>query len=166
MTRTKVSAPTRFLIDNYYVFGKVLHYGEGRAFHDTAALADLPNVDKVDAYDPNSPDPDKQVMPSGCTYDHVVSNYVLNTLTPAEREEAFVNGFLKGSYSIWTVRLDKVAGDPMFDGVLTRRGTFQAQLRADEWIVWFYDTLHARMAGRYRVKILNKTRNYLMVEVY
>lgn len=168
IARTKVSAPTQWIVDHEYVYGKVLHYGEGKAFHDTAALAALPQVDKVDAYEPNSPDPTKHILPSGCTYDFVVSQYVLNTLTPAEREEAFVNGFLKGAYSIWTVRLDKVDGDPIFDGVLTKRGTFQTQVTAENWIVWFYDVLRERLVGNgiYRVKILRKTRNYLMVEVY
>lgn len=166
IARTKVSAPTQWITEHAYVYGNVLHYGEGKAFHDTAALSALPQVDNVDAYDPNSPDPLKHVIPGGCTYDYVVSNYVLNTLTPAEREDAFINGFLSGCYSIWTVRLDKVEGDPIFDGVLTKRGTFQTQLKAEDWIVWFYDALRERLVGNYRVKILRKTRNYLMVEVY
>lgn len=166
IARTKVSAPTQWIVDHAYVWGNVLHYGEGKAFHDTAALSALPQVDNVDAYDPNSPDPLKHVLPSGCAYHFGVSNYVLNTLTPAEREDAFIEGFLKCAYSIWTVRLDKVDGDPVFDGVLTKRGTFQAQLKAEDWIIWFYDVMLERLADNYRVKILRKTRSYLMVEVY
>lgn len=166
IARTKVSAPTQWIVDHAYVWGDVLHFGEGKAFLDTEAIASLPNVDSVYAYDPNSYDPRKRTLPLGCPFHYAVCNYVLNTLTPAEREDAFIDGFLKSAYSIWTVRLDKVDGDPVFDGVQTKRGTFQTQLKAEDWIVWFYDVIRTRMFADYRVKILRKTRSYLMVEVY
>jgi hypothetical protein len=166
IARTTVSAPTEWLTHYNYLYGKVCHFGEGKAFLDTEALADIPEVDEVFAYEPYSIDEGKQVFPSGCPFDFVVANYVLNTLTPAEREEAFVKAFLAGCYSIFTVRIDRVQGDPIFDGVVTQRGTFQTQLKAEEWVVWFYDTLRTRLAGNYHVKILHKTRSYLMVEVY
>ena len=153
IARTKVSAPTQWLIDNHYVYGDVLHFGEGKAFLDTEAIASLPNVDSVYAYDPNSYDPRKRTLPLGCPFHYAVCNYVLNTLTPQDREDAFYKAFLSATYAIYTVRLDKVAGEPMFDGVVTKRGTFQAQLKAEEWITWFYDAIRTRMFADYRVKI-------------
>ena len=166
IARTKVSAPTQWIIDHNYLHGYVCNFGEGKAFKDTEAIAALPEVDKVYAYEPNGYNPTKQKLPGGCPFTFVMANYVLNTLTPAEREDAFVEAFLSGMYSIFTVRIDKVEGEPMFDGVVTQRGTFQTQLKAEEWIIWFYDTMQSRLAQKYRVNILHKTRSYLMVEVY
>ena len=166
IARTKVSSPVQWLIDHNYLYGQVCNFGEGKAFLDTEAMGNLPEVDECHAYEPNSPIVSKHLLPMGCQFDYVVANYVLNTLTPAEREDAFVDAFLAGLYAIFTVRLDKVEGEPMFDGVVTKRGTFQTQLKAEEWIVWFYEALRTRLSGKYRVKILRKTRSYLMVEVY
>lgn len=168
IARTKVSAPTQFIVDNEMVIGKVLHFGEGKAFADTAALDSLPGVDYVQPYDPNSPDEwkrDRSIL-AGCQYDYAVCNYVLNTLTYGYREDAFMDAFMACLYANITVRIDKVNGTRHDDGVITARGTFQAQLSAEQWICWFYDTLRNRTNGRYRVKILNKTRSYLMVEVW
>jgi hypothetical protein len=141
IARKTVSAPTRFLVENEYVYGKVLHFGEGKAFADTTAMDRLPNVDYVQPYDPNSPDEWKRELPLGCTFDYVVCNYVLNTLLPEERADAFTKSFLKGIYAVYTVRIDKVSGEPYEDGVITSKGTFQTQLSAEEWIVWFHETI-------------------------
>lgn len=165
IARKTVSAPTRWLCEHHYVYGDVLHFGEGKAYQDTAALEALPGVGGVYAYDPNSVDEYKRILPMGCQFDFTVCNYVLNTLMPMEREQAFIDAFLKSVCAIFTVRIDKVEGQPWADGVITSRGTFQTQLSAEEWIIWFYDTMRPRLVGNYRVKILNKTRNYLMVEV-
>lgn len=165
IARKTVSAPTRWLCENHYVYGDVLHFGEGKAYQDTAALEALPNINEVYAYDPNSVDEWKRTLPIGCRFGFTVCNYVLNTLMPMEREQAFIDAFLKSVYAIFTVRISKVEGQPWADGVITSRGTFQTQLSAEEWIIWFYDTMQTRLVGNYRVKILNKTRNYLMVEV-
>jgi hypothetical protein len=168
IARTKVSAPTQFIVDNALVFGDVLHFGEGKAFADTSALDALPNVNYVQPYDPNSPDEWKRndSVLRGCNYDFSVCNYVLNTLTEIDRRKAFLDAFMSSLYTIFTVRIDKVAGEPLSDGVITKRGTFQTQLTAEEWICWVYDTIRECTTGRYRVKILNKTRNYLMIEVW
>jgi len=163
ITRKTVSAPTRWIVGNVFLHGEILHYGEGKAYQDTAALATYHTT--VDCYDPNSDDPAKRVRKPGCRYDLTVCNYVLNTLLPAEREEAFIDAFLSATYSIFTVRTDKVKGEPYEDGVLTQRGTFQTQLTSEEWIIWFYTALQ-RLAGNYRVSVLHKTSSYMIVQVY
>lgn len=168
IARTEVSAPTRFIVDNCYLFGKVLHFGEGKAYADTTALDLVPGVDYVQPYDPNSPEEwkrDRSVL-RGCQYDIVVSNYVLNTLTAAERQDAFMESFYAGCRAYITVRIDKVKGEPFQDGVITSRGTFQTQLSAAEWVCWFYDILNTLTVGRHNVRVLNNTRSYLMVEVW
>lgn len=167
IARTSVSAPVQWLVDNNYLYGLVCNFGEGKAFKDTEAINDLPSVDRCVAYEPNSPVIAKRNLPIGTPFNFVVANYVLNTLPPEERAQAFMDAYIVGQYAIFTVRLDKVEGKPFEDGVITRRGTFQTQLKAEEWIVWFYDTIREHLlCGLARVKILRKTRSYLMVEVY
>jgi hypothetical protein len=62
----------------------------------------------------------------------VVANYVLNTLTPDARAEAFLQAYIAGQYAIFTVRLDRVDGEPFEDGVITKRGTFQKSFSRSE----------------------------------
>ena len=166
IARTKVSSPVQWLVDHNYLYGVVCNFGEGKAFQDTEAIHNLPYVDKCVAYEPNSPVIAKRNLPMGTPFNYVVANYVLNTLPPEERTQAFMDAYIAGQYAIFTVRLDKVEGRPFDDGVITLRGTFQAQLKAEEWIVWFYDTIRDNLTTYPRVKILRKTRSYLMVEVY
>jgi hypothetical protein len=166
ITRTKVSAPTRWLVNNNYLYGLVCHFGEGKAFMDTEAMNNMQEVDGVYAYEPASADPNKQELPLGCPFEFVVANYVLNVLEPEERAEAFIQAYLKGVSAIFTVRLDSVNGTPYKDGVITQRNTFQAQLNTDEWIEFFYKTLYKNKLVSSRVRILQKTNTYLMVEVY
>lgn len=163
ITRKTVSAPTRWILDNYFVHGRVLHYGEGKAYKDTQALRNV--AESVDAYDPNSEDEDKRTREPGCHYDLVVCNYVLNTLLPQEREDVFIDAFLAGLDSVFTVRLDKVMGQPHEDGVITQRGTFQTQLTSEEWIIWLYTAMQS-LVGKYRVQVLRKTSSYMIVRVY
>ena len=165
MTRTKVSAPTQWLLDNYALYGDVIHYGEGKAFQDTEAIGNLEGVDSVFGYDPNSIIPDHRTRPVGCLWDYSVSNYVLNTLTLDDREEALIDQFVSSLSSVITVRIDKVKGTPFQDGVSTSKGTFQAQLTAAEWIAWMVTTLNYRGFTFRRIMILNQTRSYLMLEV-
>lgn len=169
IARTQVSAPTQYIIDNLFLRGKVLHFGEGKAYADTTALALVPGVDYVQPYDPFSPDEWKRddAVLRGCQYDYVVCNYVLNTLKPVQRANALMEMFYSGLRAYITVRIDKVNGVPESDGVVTKRGTFQTQLSSEEWICWFYHTLnlHPRPAN-YHLRFVHKTRSYLMVEVW
>ena len=167
IARTKVSAPTQWLIDNYGFYGKILHFGEGKAYQDTQALRDLPGVDSVEAYDPNSAHLHKRVLPPvGAGFDYVVCNYVLNVLPEEDRSAALVAAFGRGLYNIFTVRLDKVEGKPYDDGVITSKGTFQSQLDEYEWFDWIARTLLDRFGYLPHMKVLRKTRDYLMLEVY
>lgn len=164
IARKTVSAPTKYLVDNNLLHGTVLHYGEGKALLDTVAMSQMPEVMSVTAYDPNSADEWKRVMPQG-VFNGVVMNYVLNVLRPDARKAALLNAIGRGFTTFITVRLDKVDGTPYRDGVVTSRGTFQTQLTAEQWIVW----LHNVMTGLkmlYKINIIHKTRNYLMIEVY
>ncbi len=167
MTRTDVSAPTRFLIHNNFLFGSVLHYGEGKAYMDTDAIDMLPDVTSVYAYDPHSEHENRHTLPNSPEmFDITVCNYVLNTLAGQDREDAFIGALIHSFSSFITVRLDKVNGEPYDDGVMTSKGTFQAQLTSEQWIIWFYETLHKRTVAWRRLRVVNKTRNYLMVEVW
>lgn len=104
----------------------LLHFGEGKAFFDTR-LFEL-NADFVDAYDPYSPDPKKREYPEGTFYDKIVAIYVFNTLPPLSRRNA-VNDAMEllspGGVLIAAVRADKVLGAAHYDGVVTKRDTFQ-----------------------------------------
>lgn len=171
ITRKGVSAPTKWIIENYPLYGTVLHYGEGKAYHDTAALSDAAGVDWVFAYDPNSNDPEKRTLPLGyitdgntrvMQYDHIVCNYVLNVLIGMNRVNAYHDIIHRALYSVITVRTDKVAGEPFADGVITKRGTFQTQLTGGAWVKWFKDN-HPYSADR--VKVLHQTKHYIMIEV-
>jgi hypothetical protein len=152
ITRTKVSAPTKFLVDNGCVWGDILHYGEGKAFADRDALATL---GEVYSYEPNSKD--RNFLPIR-SWDFGVANYVLNTLPPESRRDALYDMYYRCSYSYITVRTDKVNGTPFEDGVLTSKGTFQTQLNADQWLEWAHQYLRAR--------IFHKTSWYVILEVW
>lgn len=103
----------------------VLHYGEGRAYQDTDALQDRAFL--VDVYEPDPAEGEdwKADHPVGAQYQFVVSVYVLNVLTPDTRESVIhdMRGYGLKAYA--AVRTDKIKGVPMYDGVLTRAGTFQ-----------------------------------------
>jgi hypothetical protein len=132
IARTSVSAPVQWLVDNNYLYGLVCNFGEGKAFKDTEAMSDLPEVGGCFPYEPNSPVIAKRNMPMGCPFNFVVANYVLNTLTPDARAEAFLQAYIAGQYAIFTVRLDRVDGEPFEDGVITKRGTFQKSFSRSE----------------------------------
>lgn len=126
ISRKKVSAPmvkiAEYLEPLYY--DHILHFGEGKAFQDTRELERFGNVT---GYDPYSPIKSHRSL-GGCTqYDLGVAIYVFNTLPPVQRNLAFDD--LKFLCSEWiiAVRADRVYGEPMFDGVKTKRGTFQKQ---------------------------------------
>ena len=165
MSRTSISSPTQFLAENNYLYGSVLHFGEGKAYLDTLAMINLPSVTKVVAYDPNSATPAHRSIPgAGVNYDFGVANYVLNTLTMDKRREALLDLYRRVCYALITVRIDKVKGEAFSDGVITSRGTFQCQFAPEEWVAWIVNALVLEGYSP-RITILNKTRNYLMVEV-
>lgn len=147
MSRQSVSAPMRWIVNNLYFspFEDVLHFGEGKAFEDTKVLSNPPygSGPLVWAYDPYSPDVYKRdrllIDPEFRTYAHGVSIYVFNTLLPKEREEAFRDMLACCENLIIAVRTDRVEGTPhpLTPGVTTKRGTFQTQLDAGQWMEWF-----------------------------
>jgi hypothetical protein len=137
--RTRISAPTRFLLESDLIFGNVLHHGAGRAQHDSVAMLRTPGVIDVQEYDPYGPywtQRDSRLLAND--YDVVVSNYVLNTLPPAERQRV-VNelGAVSTQHLFIAVRSDKVSGTPYEDGVITSRGTFQRTYTPQEAQVEF-----------------------------
>jgi hypothetical protein len=141
MTRSSVSRPTRWLLDNCIIQdAHLFHFGEGKAFADTNALAEVSHY--CVAYDPNSPDPGKRdmnVMMYG-QFDIVVCNFVLNVLEPTERRvtlEQILKSVKNSGVAYISVRTDKVNGTPHADGVITSRGTFQTQLSVEEWTEFF-----------------------------
>lgn len=134
--RKTVSAPMREIAERLQA-ESIIHFGEGRAYQDTAALAEIaPTV----VYDPNSPQKSKREWPE--TWNDVgVAIYVFNTLPPLQRSYA-LQDFLS-SCDRWyiAVRADKVDGTPLFDGVMTKRGTFQKRYTEAEAVREFGGTV-------------------------
>jgi hypothetical protein len=171
MPRKNVSAPMRWIVNNLYFspFEDVLHFGEGKAFEDTRLLSNPPygSGPLVFAYDPNSPDVYKRdrqrINPEFITYAHGVSIYVFNTLLPSERKAAFEDLMGCCENLIIAVRTDKVKGSPAlgYDGVTTKRGTFQTQLDAGAWMEWF-----KRMSPEgTSVTLLQSNGSYVIISV-
>ena len=71
ITRTKPSAPTKWLKKNGYLRGKILDYGCGKGFDCTWL--------ECDGYDPYY----KPETPTG-KYDTILCNYVLNVISSCE----------------------------------------------------------------------------------
>lgn len=140
MTRKSVSAPMKYLAQRRgapYGPMEVLHFGEGKAYEDTKYLAR--NGANVTPYDPNSEHEltrDPGILDQH--YDLGIAIYVFNTLKPGERYFAFKQLIDCCDTAIIAVRTDKVKGTPIFfDGVETKRGTFQTQLNANQWLRYF-----------------------------
>lgn len=171
ITRKSPSAPMRWIVNNLYFspFEDVLHFGEGRAFEDTRALQNPPygSGPLVVAYDPNSPVYFKRdaalIDPEVRTYAHGVSIYVFNTLLPAARKAAFEDMMGCCENLIIAVRTDKVNGTPVpgYDGVTTKRGTFQTQLNAGEWAAWFKRVSPEGTS----VKVLQRNGSYVILDI-
>lgn len=164
ITRKTTSAPMRWIIKNveFSPFENVLHFGEGRAFEDSHALAHGGPL--VKAFDPNSPHVWKRdVAILDQEYDVGVSVYVFNALEPMARRQAFLDMLGCCENLIVAVRTDKVEGKkPLgMDGVVTKRNTFQTQLSADAWREWF---LRMSPEGT-SVEVLHKTSAYVILSV-
>lgn len=104
----------------------LLHYGEGKAFLDTN-LFKL-HADWVEAYDPYSPRPSSRVLPKNVHFEKIIAIYVFNTLPPKERKAAVeeaISLLESGGQLIAAVRADTILGAAHFDGVRTKRDTFQ-----------------------------------------
>lgn len=167
IARKTTSAPMRWIVDNVYIpeFGDVLHFGEGRAFDDTAALEE--HGSRVFAYDPHSPKVWRRdsslIDPAKGIYSLGVSIYVFNTLEPVTRKQAFLSMLGCCQRCVVAVRTDRVEGDQSLgmDGVITKRNTFQTQLSADAWREWF---LRMSPEGT-SVEVLHKTSAYVIISV-
>jgi hypothetical protein len=125
IARKGVSAPMREIVASLPALkGKsILHYGEGRAFEDTALLS---SIGTCIPYEPNSPDEfvsDRFILND--YYSVGISVYVFNTLPPVVRRAAWKQFMDCVGIAIWAVRADKVYGTPSEDGVVTKAGTFQ-----------------------------------------
>lgn len=130
MSRTRVSAPLRWLLANDLIKGRTCNYGEGRAFIDTEEM--FWATGNCYAYDPNSSNPYARVIPADILFDTVYCGYVLNTLdarTAAQVIEAVRERLTPNGIAYFAVRTDHVVGEPYLDGVLTKRGTFQMSYR-------------------------------------
>ena len=164
IVRSTTSAPMRWIIKNveFSPFENVLHFGEGKAFEDSHALAHGGPL--VKAFDPNSPHVwkrDRAILDQ--RYDVGVSVYVFNTLLPADRAKAFKDMLACCQRCVIAVRTDKVNGSPVlgYDGVTTKRGTYQTQLNADAWREWFL-----RMSPEWAsVGALHKTSAYVILDI-
>lgn len=149
ITRTKISAPTKWLIDNNKIYGHVLHWGEGKAYVDTQAMLDHVRSQglyySVEAYDPYSNDPRVCVFPRYFIPDTIVCNYVLNVLEPKDRMRMIDDmrfTIPKTGIIYVAVRSDKIAGTPHKDGVITKRGTFQKSFKQADLEARGFEVIH------------------------
>lgn len=157
----KVSAPTQWPLANNCIHGDTLHHGAGRAWADTATMiGELGRGANVSEYDPNFPqicDP----MPLACKWQTVVSNYVLNVLPPAERQEvikdiACATGEV-AYVSVRSFRDHSIHGTPEQDGVRTSIGTFQKGYDAK-------DLLCELSAAFGHVKVIHESSGFVTAE--
>ena len=165
IARTKVSVPTQYLIDHNYLYGHVLHFGEGKAYQDTEAMLQVPGVSSVTPYDPNSEHVERRTYDRTQYFNVVVCNYVLNTLPAVDRVEALLEVYRAGTVAYIAVRTDKVKVVGHADGVITSKNTFQTQLTAAGWMEWITRTFSKEFPYVPRITIMQETRNYLMLEV-
>lgn len=132
--RKEVSAPTRWMLKNLpnFMKGKILHYGEGRAYVDTWAMNNV-SMYPVAVYEPYpaQDEPWKADKPIGY-FDLCISVYVLNVLLPYDRDRAIWDMCNRADFAIAAVRTDKIEGHPMFDGVVTKADTFQKSYTREE----------------------------------
>ena len=114
ISRKRLSAPAKFLVDNEHLKGSILDYGCGRG-DDAQRL-------EIDSYDPHY----QPVLPSK-KYDTILCTYVLNVL-PANQWRQVIDDMLEyltpdGSIYI-TVRADARS----LKGI-TSRGTYQTLVK-------------------------------------
>ncbi len=166
IARKTTSAPMRWVKDNLeYSFDdwSVLHFGEGKAFADSAAMSLMGFA--VTAYDPHSVDFSARnpelIDPSLHVYDIGFSFYVFNTLNQYWREQAFNEMQRCCKRLIIAVRTDRVPGEKCQDGVITKRLTFQTQLNKDQWLEYF--TLISPV--RSSVSLLHNGGHFAIIEV-
>jgi len=134
IARHKISTPTRWITNILNPRNlNILHYGEGKALCDTTVLETGGN--QVTPYDPNTDKNDPTVLEQ--SYDLAVSNYVFNTLPPAERTRAYHRMMLACQTALISVRTDHINGTPAYDGVITKRQTFQTSKTGPQWVEWF-----------------------------
>lgn len=122
--RKKVSRPMDWIVNNLDLAGDILHFGEGKAYPDTSILSELGNVSVYEPY-PHEAYPSKADLPSDEYFDFIISVYVLNVMTPHERDNAIDWMKAHGDVVIAAVRTDKINGVPSYDGVETSTGSFQ-----------------------------------------
>ncbi len=144
MSRTGLSAPTKYLLDKGLIRGKVFQQGRGKADHDAEAMSKTASA--YSEYDPNYAPGRKALRKK---YDTVISNFVLNTLPPTVRDSAWLDiqsTVGRGGTAYISVRStgDKgIRGEQSEDGVITSKGTFQKaysmQDIVDEASVYFND---------------------------
>ena len=126
---TRPSAPVQWLIDAGLFWGRVIDWGCGRSW-DFWYIEDCPEVDSCDRYDPYfAPE-----NPVG-RYDVIYCGYVANTLPPTYRAGLYMDILQymdKHTRAYIVVRADDIDGEPMQDGYMTQRGTFQRSYTPDQ----------------------------------
>jgi len=118
-----VALPTRILLDKGLIVGNVLHHGSGQDIGSSKAMSDV--AGSVTDFDPNFT-PDFKALNK--KYDTVISNYVINTLPPDDRNKALID-IAKTTKGVAYIAVrgmgNVIAGEPKFDGVITSKVTFQ-----------------------------------------
>jgi hypothetical protein len=152
--RTRVSAPLQWLLDQDLIKGKCCNWGEGRAFLDTEAMQD--RTGWCIGYDPMSTVDTNRWMPKG-TFDTIYCGYVMNVVLVEEArhiEQQILDHLNPGGTAYIAVRIDEVHGTPYRDGVITKRGTFQASYK--DFVHGDY-TIHK--TGHYAIYTLTKEQS-------
>ena len=120
ITRTKLSQPTRYLLDNNLLEGRILDFGCGKGF-DTDFLAE--EGFDITGYDPYF----RPEKPTG-QFNTIICNYVLNVLGENEGNkviEEIKSLLVHCGFAYITVRRDiKREG-------YTKRGTFQRNVKVN-----------------------------------
>lgn len=119
ISRTAISMPLRILQPDLKKKESILDYGAGRG-KDYIHL--LKKGYKVSAYDPYIKGIDSRPKKA----DVVVSNYVLNTVRPNQRND-IIKDISKMSRNRAYITVRRTGGDgrPVEDGILTKKKTFQ-----------------------------------------
>ncbi|OEE37331.1 hypothetical protein A1QO_04285 [Vibrio genomosp. F10 str. ZF-129] len=120
--RKTAAAPLKILLENNCIKGSTLNFGKGKYDCDSNAIREVTHCQDYDYT--HCP-----INILGRTWDTVYAGYVMNTLRPRSRQVVWsqVAAATKGTAYI-AVRSDKdrgIRGEPMDDGVVTIRNTFQ-----------------------------------------
>jgi hypothetical protein len=131
IARAKESAPLQVLIEKSLLTkGSTLHFGKGRAHHDSAVLLEV--TGSCSEYD-YIHHPDIEVL--GSSYTNVFASYVLNTLQYKPRMYVLQQiAQSTNGVAFIAVRSDFIKGTKEGDGLITSIKTFQKSYRPGELV--------------------------------